>query len=183
MAGRVRNRTFLLATRRTEIHEMRKKICAEAVSKGGAIQMKYRPVCMVLVALGSMLALAAPASAAPPAPPVQLTCEVVNHVPEGELSECGYEWVLDAGGDVHLVLANQCWGLSKCWEDVTLLGSWDRVVIERANECGNQAICRITVNTSQAQIKSLQIRDKTISAFDTIFRNRCDSTAICSKTP
>ena len=161
---------------------MRKKICAAAGSKGAAIQMKYRPVCIVLVALGFVLAFAAPVSAAPPAAPLQLTCHVVNHVPD-DLAGCGYEWLLDAGGDVHIVLANKCWGLSECWEDVTLLGSWDRVVIERANECGNQAICRITVNTSGAEIKSLQIRDKTISAFDTIFRNRCDSTAICSKTP
>ena len=169
---------------------MRKNICAAAVSRGAAIRT-YRPVCIFLVALAFVLApaapvsaaTAAPVSAAPAPPPVQLTCEVVNFLPDGELARCGYEWVMDAGGDAHLVLANKCWGLSECWEDVTLLGSWNRVVIERANECGNQAICRITVNTSGAAIKSLQIRDKTVSAFGTTFRNRCDSTAICSKTP
>ncbi len=150
------------------------------------IRIKCLCVSAVLVALASVVvAFASPASAAPMPPPEYITCSgfTESEVFDPTVDVCQGALIAEGlGEDLHLVLANQCYGPMLCFKDVTLLGTFDRVVIERANECANQAICRIAVDV-QAEVNQLRIQDKTISAFGTRFKNRCDPTATCVKTP
>lgn len=56
------------------------------------------------------------------------------------------------------------------------------MVIDRANDCSNGATCTITVHVD-AEINSLQIKDGTFRTGGITIRDRCDATAVCTKTP
>ena len=86
------------------------------------------------------------------------------------------------GGDLYMPLGNKCAGPVTCALDFTLAGSYNRVVMDRANDCSNHATCSITVH-NEAQINSLQIRDRAFRLGSTVFRDLCDATAVCTKTP
>jgi hypothetical protein len=87
------------------------------------------------------------------------------------------------GGDLHILLGNKCSVAVSCTQDWTLAGTFNRVVIDRANECSNHATCTITVHV-EAQINSLAIRNRNFRwDSQTFVRNRCDATAVCTMTP
>jgi hypothetical protein len=88
------------------------------------------------------------------------------------------------GQDLNMILANRCSGQITCTNEVTLQGSFNRVVIDRANQCTKHATCYIIVHM-EAQIRYLQFRDKTIrTQFAAApFVDRCDATSVCIKTP
>ena len=72
--------------------------------------------------------------------------------------------------------------LSACTQEFWLTGSFNNVVIDRANDCSNHATCTITVHID-AENNSLQINDATFRTGKFTIRDRCDATAVCMKTP
>lgn len=136
-------------------------------------------VSAILFALVSVVALAPPASAGRPAAPINDAC-----IAAGVGAACiRVTSFAGSGEDLRLVLANKCTGRETvCSTDVTLTGTFNRVLIERANECSDYATCTNTVHI-QATIKHLQFRDKTLSVNGETFTARCDATASCANTP
>lgn len=87
------------------------------------------------------------------------------------------------GQDLHMVLGNKCSAAVSCAVEFWLAGSFDNVVIDRANECSNGATCTITLH-NDAEINTLQINDGTFrDPFGNTIRDKCDATAVCVKTP
>ncbi len=87
------------------------------------------------------------------------------------------------GQNLHMVLGNKCSVAVSCTLEFTLAGNFNNVVIDRANDCSNGAICTITLH-NDAVINSLQINDGTFrSPFGITVRDRCDRTALCTKSP
>jgi hypothetical protein len=86
------------------------------------------------------------------------------------------------GGDLHMALGNKCSVQVSCAEDFTLTGSFNNVVIDRANDCSNHATCAITVHID-AEINSLRIKDAPFRSGGIMILDHCDATAVCTKSP
>ena len=93
-----------------------------------------------------------------------------------------------SGGDLYIFQVNQCSGDElTCTQEVTLTGTFNKVVVERINGCTTGAICRNTLNVEGATIKILQFKHgveklSIPEILDTKIKNRCDATATCTNT-
>lgn len=152
--------------------------CLGCPAKGinAVIQRKRLRIYAVLVALVSVMAFVPSAGAAPLDTSICVQDE--SHL------TCLYSpTYVGSGDDLHVAFANKCSGAATvCAVDITLSGHFRRVVIGRTNDCSDHAICVIAVHI-QGTVNHLHFRDGPISAFGVTFRDRCDSTANCFKSP
>jgi hypothetical protein len=98
------------------------------------------------------------------------------------------------GGDLHLLLLNQCTGPEAiCLNTWTLTGTFNKVVVERVNACTDGATCSINLSTAGAAIGNLQLRENVTPNFvqggvpnrEAVLKlkNRCDASSTCVITP
>lgn len=86
------------------------------------------------------------------------------------------------GQNLNLIMGNKCHVAVNCSVEIWLEGSFNNVVMDRANDCSNGATCTLTLHNN-ATINSLQIEDATFRTFGTTIRDRCTATAVCTKSP
>ena len=141
--------------------------------------LRFGVVALVATSAGLGTSIA-PAAAAQPSSII-----VSGHICNGLENICPGDnaMITGSGQDVKIIQFNQCSGQGTiCTNELTLAGTFGKVVLLRSNACSDGATCSNIVHI-EGTVEILQTKESIVTFDEIKIKNRCDATATCSNAP